>query len=143
MNEIFLSVLLVLAGVGCTNREPAAEEPANPPVLLVGEHRALDLGSFVVVYSSGFNSSTGWSVELVPEVPDGGPLRLQGIPPTGAAGAAMTPFLVSAVIPRTAGGSRPTTVEVRDARGLHRVAVERPETIGYEAWERLAVPVPR
>jgi hypothetical protein len=55
----------------------------------------------------------------------------------------MTPFLVAAAVRRAPGTPAPRAVEVRDARGLHRVAPERPETIGYEEWERLAVPVRR
>jgi hypothetical protein len=83
MKCILLTALLFLA-TGCSNRAPATDDPPPvPPVLLVGDHRALDLGTFVVVYSSGFNSSTGWSVELIPEAPDGGPLRLQGTRPAG------------------------------------------------------------
>jgi hypothetical protein len=118
------------------------DAPGQPDKrLLVGRFRAVDLGSQVVLYASGFNSSAGVTSGLTREPgSDGVPqFRLHGEPRRGqSVGAAMTPFLVSEVLPPLAR----TAVRVRDARGVHDVRVDRAAAVSYPEWERLAYPQP-
>ena len=128
------SIVAAFALWGCTTTTHTEVEPYRPfdaygPLpkesrqLGAGSYRALDLGNHWVVYATGVEPSTSWRHELVREGErDGAPVvALYAQEPT-LAGAAMTPFIVSQVLPPR--GRK--VVLVRDREGTQEVAVEAP-----------------
>jgi hypothetical protein len=113
---------------GSTRFDPYG--PLNPhrKELIAGKYAAFFLGNNIVVVASGVRPSTGWKIELAVESRRNGKpvLALYGEDPV-LGGAAMTPFLISAVVHPAAPGPQlklaDEIVIVRDAHGMHEVPV--------------------
>jgi hypothetical protein len=104
-----------------------------------GKFAAFDFGNHIVVYATGYECSTSWGHELVPERgPDGrGVLTLYRQAPF-IAGAAITPFTVSAVVRPPVGPyvTHPS-VDVRDAAGPRAIPVRPPpDAMTSTEWSR-------
>lgn len=105
--------------------------PLNPhrKELIAGKYAAFFFGNNIVVVASGVRPYTGWKIELAVESRQNGKpvLALYGEDPV-LGGAAMTPFLVSAVVHPAVPGPQlnlaDAIVTVRDAHGMHNVPVE-------------------
>ena len=129
---VIVTAIFAPCVVGCVTKPVEVPDepfkvygPIDPKVrqLGVGEYSALDFGNLWVVTARGVDSSTSWRHELVREGKrDGAAVVTHYVEQPLAAGAAMTPFVVSRVVsPHTR-----KAVFVRDREGLHEVPVRAP-----------------